>query len=124
MEVSVLRVSGSVRAGAPIGEQVSEVSAVNDAVTVNVRLRESRVDGSPKREQRAEVCAVDLVVDEQVCETRRPYDRDRVVLPRRDAHAWSEVGRRVALSETVFSPASDDSIASDREGVVEPRRDG
>jgi hypothetical protein len=65
----VVELSDSVRAGAPIGEQVSEVSAINDAVTVDVRLRESRVDWSPEREQRAEISTIDLVVDEQVRET-------------------------------------------------------
>jgi hypothetical protein len=41
-----------------------EVSAIDFAVTIHVRLRQSRVDWSPEREQRAEVCAIDLVVNE------------------------------------------------------------
>jgi hypothetical protein len=43
-----------------------KVGSIDFPVTIQVRLREARVDWSPEREQRAEVCAVDLAVDEQV----------------------------------------------------------
>jgi hypothetical protein len=40
-----------------------EVRSVDIAVAIHVRLRESWVDWSPEREQRTEVCTVDLAVD-------------------------------------------------------------
>ena len=45
---------------------MSKVSSIDFAVTIQVRLRKSRVNWSPEREQRAEVCTVDLPIDEQV----------------------------------------------------------
>ena len=46
-----------------------EVGSIDFAVGIHVRLRESRVDWSPEREQHAEVCTVNLAIDEQVRET-------------------------------------------------------
>jgi hypothetical protein len=47
---------------------MSEVRSIDVPVTIDIRLWESRVDWSPKREQCAEVCAVDLMIDKQVCD--------------------------------------------------------
>ena len=55
-------------ARAPRRKQISEVRSIDVTVTIDIRLRKSRVDWSPEREQGAEVCAVDLAVDEQVCD--------------------------------------------------------
>jgi hypothetical protein len=41
-----------------------EIGSIDFAVTIHIRLRESRVDWSPEREQCAEVCTVDLPVNE------------------------------------------------------------
>ena len=60
--------SESVRAGAPIGEQVSEVSAVNDAVAIEI-TRGVGGRWSPLREDDAKICTIDLAVDEQVRKT-------------------------------------------------------
>ena len=61
------RVSDSVCARAPSVQQESEVSAVALAVAINV-AHCSRGSQSLVRAQYAEVRAVDLVVDEQVCD--------------------------------------------------------
>ena len=66
--LSVVGVSDSVCARTPVGEQIAEVCAVDFAVRIHIRLRESRVDRSPEREQHSEVCTVNLAVDEQICE--------------------------------------------------------
>jgi len=44
-----------------------EIGSVDFAVGIHVRLRKSRVNWSPEREQHAEVCTVNLAIDEQVC---------------------------------------------------------
>jgi hypothetical protein len=50
-------------------------------------------------------------------------DRYGVNVPRRDTRACSKVSGRVALTVVVVSPASNDSIGSECDGVESPRRD-
>ena len=85
--VSVIRVSNSVCARTPSVKQVSEVRAVNTPVTIDVSTRQGWVRRSPGREQRTEVCAVDFVVDDQICKALASVgDRVLVIVGRTGSH--------------------------------------
>ena len=91
-------VSDSVCARAPRGQQMPEVGSVDFAVGIHVRLRKSRVNWSPEREECAEVCAVDLVVDEQVRKALAGIGNRVLVEIRRTGCNLTHVANAVAVA--------------------------
>ena len=91
-----------------------EVCSVDFAVTIHVCLRKSRVHWSPEREQRAEVCAIDLVVDEQVCNALAGIRHRVEIEVRRARSEFARVANAVAAATTAatcVAPASARGIA-------------
>ena len=91
-------VTGSVRARTPSVEQVSEVRAVNTPVTIDVSTRQCWVRRSPGREQRTEVCAVDFVVDDQICKALASVRNRVVVVVGRTGSDFTRVADAVVIA--------------------------
>ena len=72
-----------------------EVGSVDFAVGIHVRLRKSRVNWSPEREQHAEVCTVNLAVDEKVRETLASIGNGVVV------EVWRAGGNFARIADAV-----------------------
>jgi hypothetical protein len=75
-----------------------EVGSVDFAVGIHVRLRKSRVNWSPEREQCAEVCAVDLAIDEQVRKALASVGDSVVIEVRRAGSKFARVAYAVVVA--------------------------
>ena len=96
--VAVVIVSESVCARTPSVEQVSEVRAINTPVTIDVSTRQCWVRRSPGREQRTEICAVDFVVDDQICKALAGIGNRVLVIVWRAGSEFARVASAVVIA--------------------------